>query len=297
MAAGIGSRYGGIKQIDAVGPSGEAVIDYSVFDALRSGFKKIVFVIRQEIEAPFKERIGDRMGKSADITYVLQELDALPAGVTVPSDRKKPWGTGHAVLCCKDVVKTPFAVINADDFYGRRSFATLARYLKDLKNTDGLKACAMVGFVLENTLSEHGFVSRGVCSVSAEGYLTDVTERTRIEPRGGVPAYTLDGATWVALPRDSIVSMNMWGFVPALFDELENRFVKFLHMSAAAGPGKEFYISDMIGTLTKEKIVAVKVLPTPEQWFGMTYREDVAVVKLQIGHMIENGIYPKKLWE
>lgn len=229
MAAGIGSRYGGLKQVDPIGPNGEIVIDYSIYDALRAGFGKVVFVIRREIEEIFRERIGRTVENRVETAYVLQDLSQFPAGFTMPAERKKPWGTGHAVLAAKNAVNEPFAAINADDFYGAQAFAILGEYLKRARDQAGVYDYSMVGYVLRNTLSEHGSVARGVCQVTPEGLLTGVQERTRIEKNeAGIIQYTENGTDWLPLPDESIVSMNMWGFTPSFFYELEARFPSFL---------------------------------------------------------------------
>lgn len=297
MAAGIGSRYGGMKQVDPIGPNGEIVIDYAVFDALRAGFGKVVFLIRRDIEEVFREKVGSTIEKHVETVYVFQELSNLPPGFHVPPDRKKPWGTGHAVLSCKDVVKEPFAVINADDFYGPGAFQALADYLRQARDpVNGPYDYSMAGYVLENTLSEHGTVSRGVCEVTANGYLAQVRERTKIQRFDDAVKYTENGEDWVALPANSIVSMNMWGFTPSFFTELERRFPHFLTENAANLSKAELYLPVVVNQLLDEGKAAVKVLPVHEKWFGVTYPEDRSSVQEAVRWLIRRGIYPETLW-
>jgi len=290
MAAGMGSRYGGLKQIDPVGPSGETIIDYSIYDALRAGFGKLVFVIRKDIEAPFKDTVGARFEKRLPVEYAFQELDKLPAGFTVPEGRTKPWGTTQAVLMAADVVREPFAVINADDFYGAESYRVLGEHLKS-----GSADSAMVGFILRNTLSDFGSVARGVCRVNGEGYLATVEELTSIE-RDGERAKNTDAAGKVtALNGDEAVSMNMWGFTPSIFGQLRDLFHSFLERS-----GKELKTESYIPTAVNELVAAgqarVKVLRSSDSWFGVTYREDRPRVVDSIGRLIAAGRYPARLW-
>lgn len=285
MAAGMGSRYGGLKQIDAVGPGGETIIDYSIHDALRTGFARLVFVIRHDLEASFREAIGRKFEKRVAVEYVFQELDALPPGFTVPTGRTKPWGTTHAILLAEEAVREPFAAINADDFYGRESFQVMA---------DFLRACggdyAMVGYTLRNTLSEHGSVSRGVCECDADGYLRAVTELAKIEKQGrGAQA---EGRT---LSGDELVSMNFWGFTPALFPQLRERFDEFLRRSGRELKS-ECYIPTTVNELVASGAARVKVLRTPASWFGVTYKEDKPRIAAGIRRLIARGDYPEKLW-
>lgn len=295
MAAGIGSRYGGLKQIDPIGPNGEIIIDYSIYDALKAGFGKIVFIIKKEIEEVFREKVGRRVEKIVDTAYVLQSITDIPPGFQVPAGRLKPWGTGHAVLSCKNEVSTPFAVINADDFYGRSSFQLLYDYLKSIKDSDEMYRYYMVGFNIENTLTEHGHVARGLCSVDANGYLRRIKEYTRIEKVGNLAKYTEDGINWVEIPRGSIVSMNIWGFTPSIFKELEARFPVFLEENKKNLLKAEYFLPDIVGSLLAEGRAEVKVLPTKESWYGVTYKEDKLQVREAINHFIENGIYPENL--
>lgn len=288
LAAGIGSRYGGLKQMDPVGPSGEFILDYSVYDALRAGFDKVVFVIRPDIEAPFRETLGERIGRHVEVAYVQQELSSLPPGYGVPPNRVKPWGTGHAVLAARDAVDGPFAVINADDFYGRESYEGLGRFLRD--SADDPSRYAMVGFILNNTLSEHGSVARGICSVDATGRLLNVVERVSIRR---------DGRRVVCdeqeLTGNEMASMNMWGFKPSLFDALARDFRSFL--DTRRGDLKaEFFIPTVVNDLLVQGSVSVTVLKTPCRWVGVTNREDKPMVVAAIRELIDAGVYPADLW-
>ncbi|MFA6292596.1 MAG: sugar phosphate nucleotidyltransferase [Victivallales bacterium] len=293
LAAGIGSRYGGLKQIDPVGPSGEIIIDYSIYDAIRAGFGKVVFVIRRDIEETFRECIGSRFESKIRTEYVFQELDRLPPGFKVPEGRQKPWGTGHAILMAKDSVKEPFAVINADDFYGRCGYELLA---KELSNPvpGPVAEYYMVGFKLENTLSEFGFVARGVCKTDSRGYLVDVVERTKIEKIEGGAKFTDEEGKTIKLAGNEIVSMNMWGFTASLFDHLEKHFVEFLGKNIG-NPKAEFFIPTVVGDLVKTGKAKVKALESKDQWFGVTYRDDKPVVVENIRRLISSGEYPGKL--
>jgi|SRR3989339_318108 len=295
MAAGIGSRYGGIKQIDPIGPSGEIIIDYSVYDALRNGFGKVVFVIRKSIEGAFRERVGKTIEKNIDTRYVFQELDRLPAGFTVPSGREKPWGTGHAILMSKSEVNEPFAVLNADDFYGAHAFQVLGEYLANAKDSRDKYDYCLVGYVLRNTLSDHGSVARGVCVANPEGNLVGIHERIKIQPFPDGVKYE-ENNVWHTVPADSPVSMNMWGFTPSLYSELEARFPAFLK-TLPDKPKAEFFIPEVVGALVRENKAVVKVLPTHEKWFGVTYREDKPVVEQAIRDLVAKGVYPAKLWK
>ena len=293
MAAGMGSRYGGLKQLDPMGPNGEIIMDYSIYDALEAGFGKVVFIIKKEIEEAFREAIGCRVEQKVETAYGYQDLDDLPEGVSRLEKRVKPWGTGHAVLSCKDYIDTPFAVINADDFYGRDSFQVLYDYLKDIDDVKSYNY-AMVGFILKNTLTEHGHVSRGVCQVNDQGYLEEIQERTKIQRfSDGVKFEEND--EWITIPEDSIVSMNMWGFTPSIFEELEAGFVRFLESYKDNIDKAEFFLPNLVGELVRENKAKVKVLTSSERWYGVTYREDKPVVKKAIEEMIKQGIYPDKL--
>lgn len=281
----MGSRYGGLKQIDPVGPSGETILDYSVFDALRAGFGRVVFVIRRDFEAVFREKIGAKYAGRIAVDYVFQSVDALPAGFAVPTGREKPWGTGHATWCAREALSEPFAVINADDFYGADSFRQLAGFLGKAKGA----SAAMVGFQLANTLSENGAVSRGVCQVAADGALLGVTEHTGILPTEVGCGKKLAGET--------IVSMNCWGFTPEIFPRLDERFRAFLAGALVESPLKaEFYLPGSVSDLIARKEAAVSVLPTTSSWFGVTYREDKPRVVAALTDLVQTGQYPQKLW-
>ena len=280
MAAGMGSRFGGLKQVAAVGPNGEAILDFSVYDAKKAGFTKIVFVIKHSIEKEFKETVGKRVEKVLPVEYVFQELDALPAGYAVPEGREKPWGTGHAILCCKDVVDTPFAVINADDFYGASAFTKIAEGL-----SSGDDYC-MVGFKLINTVTENGTVSRGVCSVK-NGYLLDVTEHTKIY---GDCTFDGEDGTKGELSPETVVSMNMWGFTPDIFEFLENDFVKFLDEKREV-PKSEFFLPSVVDSLIKNSTKKAKVLVADDKWYGVTYKEDLEFVVKAIKDLCDEGKY------
>jgi|SRR5271168_2924302 len=289
LAAGMGSRYGGLKQIDAVGPNGEAILDYSIHDALQAGFGKVVFVLRREIEQAFQETVAGRFEKRAAIEYVFQELDNLPPGFSVPRGRIKPWGTTHAVLAAADAIHEPFAVINADDFYGAESYRLLARHLQS-----GTDEYAMAGFVLRNTLSEFGGVARGVCTVGNDGYLQNVMEWTNIE-RDGLDAKATDEAGEVtALPGDSVVSMNMWGFTPGVFAYLGKEFERFLSANGS-DVRSECYLPNTVNALIADGNAKVRVLRSTDEWFGVTYREDRPRVAACIHRLVDAGRYPKSL--
>ena len=295
MAAGIGSRYGGMKQIDPVGPSGETIIDYALYDAIAAGFQKVIFVISRKIEGPFRAKIGSAIEKNVEVAYVYQQLDALPPGFDVPAGREKPWGTAHAVLCAKDQVDGPFAAINADDYYGRGAFQTLSDYLKTAEDTVDFYDYCMVGYVLSNTLTEHGHVARGVCSVDAEGYLEAVVERTKIQRFGDEVKYTEDGENWIEIDGGSVVSMNVWGFTPSFMAELDARFPVFLAENKADTKA-EYFVPSVVNDLIADGKARLKVLPTDERWFGVTYRQDKAKVAQAVSQKIAEGVYPSKLW-
>lgn len=293
LAAGMGSRFGGLKQVQPVGPSGELIIDYSVYDALRAGFSKVVAIIREENETDFREAIGDRLGRHIEVAYAYQRLDALPVGQVLPSDRTKPWGTGHAALAASGAVDTPCAVINADDFYGSGSFATLARFLDGVN--PAVSDFALVGFTLRRTLSEAGSVSRGICETDASGFLRTVTERTDIKGTSQGVFYEGGDGRMHPLSGDETVSMNMWGFTPAVFPQLEGRFARFLNQGRGLGNG-EFYLPEAINDLVDAGEARARVLSTDEDWFGVTYREDLEGSRKAILAKVEAGVYPEKLW-
>jgi UTP-glucose-1-phosphate uridylyltransferase len=286
----MGSRYGGLKQIDPVGPGGELIMDYSVYDAMRAGFGKLVFVIRRDLEAPFKETIGARFANRLPVEYVFQELDQLPPGFHVLGGRTKPWGTGQAILSAGDAIHEPFAAINADDFYGAHSFRMLGEHLGSGDND-----FAMVGFVLRNTLSQFGSVARGVCRADADGFLQTVTELTKIERDGGAARHTNAQGMVQQLNGDEIVSMNMWGFTPALFGHLREQFTAFLHASGQ-NEKTEFYIPTVVNALIQARQARCRVLRTADTWFGVTYREDRPNVVENIRALIARGDYPERLW-
>ena len=293
LAAGIGSRYGGLKQIEAVGPSGAIVIEYSVYDAIRAGFGKVVCVIRRDIEKDFRALISARFERHIPVEYVFQDMDDLPDGFSLPADRRKPWGTGHAVLACRDMVLEPFAVINADDFYGRCSYEALGGFLSGVRPESN--DFGMVGFTLRNTLSEHGHVARGVCEVDSRGLLKGVVERTNIERTGTGARYADQDGVWKELSGNEVVSMNMWGFTPAIFGQLRREFPSFLD-AHAGNPKAEFFLPTVVDGLVAAGKATVKVLSTPESWFGVTYPQDKAVVVEGIRSLVEKGMYPAKLW-
>lgn len=290
MAAGMGSRYGGLKQIDPVGPNGETIIDYSIYDALRAGFGKLVFVIRRDIATQFKEIIGARFEQRIAVEYVFQELDKLPPGFTVPNGRTKPWGTTHAILMAADAIREPFAAINADDFYGAQSFRLLARQL-----SSGSPDYAMVGFTLSNTLSDFGSVARGLCQVDDHGLLQTVTELTKIERDGHGAKNTDSSGKVVRLTGREPVSMNMWGFTPALFPQLQSYFKSFLERNSQDLKA-ECYIPSAVNHLITAGQARVKVLCTDDAWFGVTYREDRPQVVENIRRLIDRGDYPRQFW-
>jgi hypothetical protein len=290
LAAGMGSRYGGLKQIDPVGPAGETIIDYSIFDALRAGFGKLVFVIRRDIEVQFKEIVGARFEKRIAVEYVFQELDELPPEFSVPAGRTKPWGTAHAILMAADTVREPFAAINADDFYGAESYRLLAQHLQS-----GTADYAMVGFVLRNTLSDFGSVARGVCQVDPENYLQGVVELTKIERDGAGARDTNAAGDVITLTGDEAVSMNLWGFTPGVFPQLRQSFQEFLERYGW-DMKSEFYIPSAVNSLVVARKARVKVLRTNASWFGVTYREDRPRVVESIRQLVARGDYPEKLW-
>jgi UTP-glucose-1-phosphate uridylyltransferase len=286
LAAGMGSRYGGLKQIDAVGPSGETILDFSVYDASRAGFGQIVFVIRRDIEDAFRQSIGARFEQRVPVKYVFQEIDDLPPGFTVPAGRTKPWGTTQAVLAAAEVIHEPFAVINADDFYGQESFQSLSRHLQTESS-----GYAMIGFILRNTLSEFGSVARGISAVDENGYLASVVEVTGIERDSG----EIKAGGGIRLSGDEIVSMNMWGFTPRVFDQLRAYFESFLEANSL-DQRAECYLPNAVNSLIHSGESRVRVLPTSEAWFGVTYREDRPRVVESIGRLVSSGVYPKRLW-
>lgn len=294
MAAGMGSRFGGLKQMTPVDEEGHFIIDFSLYDAYQVGFRRVAFIIKREIEQTFRETIGARMEKWFHVDYVYQELDRLPEGFAVPEGRRKPWGTAHAVACCRGVVEGPFAVINSDDFYGRGAYEAIFRFLTE---SEAPHHYAMLGYQLRNTVTEFGSVARGVCHVQ-DGMLLDITERTKIFKRGQDAAYTEDGETFVPLSGDTQVSMNFWGFTPEILDEIWDAFPAFLAENLPVNPEKcEFYLPTFVGSRLAEGKVRVRVLPCMETWHGVTYKEDLDSVKSAIGQLKREGKYPARLWE
>lgn len=293
LAAGIGSRYGGLKQMDPIGPSGEFIVDYSVYDAIKAGFNHIVFVLRKEIEGVFNQTIGDRISSHVSVEYVFQEMFNIPEGYFLPVDRKKPWGTGHAVLMSSDVVDTPFAVINADDFYGRESYEALSRFMDE--TADDQSKYAMVGYKLEETLSDYGTVSRGICKVGQTSLLESIVERTGICRKDGQVQFEMDANQHGYLSGKELVSMNIWGFKPSVFPFLKAGFADFLRINAKNNTA-EYFLPTEINNLMTEKKISVKVLSTSSPWFGVTNPQDKPIVQTKIYSLIEQGVYPSKLW-
>jgi hypothetical protein len=297
LAAGIGSRYGGLKQIDPVGPCGEMIFDYSVYDALQAGLDKVVFVIAHTIEEAFRDRIGRTIVRQCDTEYIFQNLDDLPAGFELPAGRVKPWGTGHTTWCSRAKVHSPFAVINADNFYGRGAFGAIAATMgQPVPAAGGPFTFCLVSYRLGNTLTEFGHVARGVRIVSVEGFLTGGTEFTLIEGYQGGVRFTEDGSSWTDLPLDTIVSMIMWGFTLDLFNELGVRFPPFLDTNRQNILKAEFFLPNVVSGLVQEGKVRVKVLKTSEHWYGMTYAQDKEQVKSAVQELVHQGVYPEKLW-
>ena len=297
MAAGMGSRYGGLKQIDPIDEQGHIIMDFSIFDAKRAGFEKVVFIIKKENEADFREAIGKRIEKVMEVEYVFQDVQNIPAGFTVPEGRVKPWGTAHAVLSAIDVIDGPFAVINADDYYGKDAFQKIYDYLSTHKDDEKYRY-TMVGYELGNTLTENGHVSRGICSLNENNELVRVVERTHIEKKGDGAAYTEDeGASWHSLPVDSVVSMNMWGFGASFLQEVKQGFVSFLEENLVNNPMKcEYYLPTVVSNLLTDNRATVAVLTSADKWYGVTYKEDKPVVVAAIKNLKESGLYPEKLW-
>lgn len=298
MAAGMGSRYGGLKQIDPVDEEGHIIMDFSMFDAKRAGFEKVIFIIKRENEADFRAAVGDRMEKYMEVSYAFQEIDNIPDGCQVPEGRVKPWGTAHAVLSCIDQIDGPFAVINADDYYGQEAFRLIYDYLASHEDDDKYRY-TMVGYELGNTVTDNGHVARGVCDMNKEGELIAIHERTRIEKRDGGIAYTEDdGATWVSVPADTTVSMNMWGFTRSILDEIKAGFPAFLNEGLKKNPMKcEYFLPAVVSDLLGEDRATVAVLKSADKWYGVTYKEDKPVVMSAIKKMKEDGLYPAHLWE
>ena len=296
MAAGMGSRYGGLKQIDPVDDEGNKIIDFSIYDAILAGFEKVIFVIKEENEADFRAVVSDRIGDKIKIVYAYQKLENIPEGYKIPEGRVKPWGTAHAVLSAIDEVNGPFAVINSDDFYGREAFKLIYDYLLSHEDNDKYQY-AMVGYALKNTLTENGSVSRGVCELDDEEKLTDIVERTKIIKTENGAAYTEDGENYSDINPESIVSMNLWGFTKSFMGEISDRFECFIRDEVPANPLKaECYLPFVVDELLKENKAEVKVLKSKDRWFGVTYKEDKEMVKRSIADLKEKGVYPKNLF-
>lgn len=298
LAAGMGSRYGGLKQMDSVAGHGQSIIDYSIYDARRAGFEKVIFVIKRALEEDFRRLVGDRIARGIQVEYAFQELDDLPAGYAVPAGRKKPWGTTHAVLAARDLIRGPFAVINSDDYYGPEAFRLIYDFLSTQDEAAVPQRYAMVSYLLGNTVTDNGSVARGVCRVGEDGLLREVVEHTRIEKDGSDARSTLDGGeTWVPLPGSTPVSMNFWGFQRSFVDEGEARFPEFLDRILAENPEKgEFYLPLLVSRLIGEGKAQVQVLPSEDKWYGVTYREDKPGVVAALADMTARGLYPENLW-
>jgi UTP-glucose-1-phosphate uridylyltransferase len=294
MAAGMGSRYGGLKQIDPIGPNGELIIDYSIYDAVKAGFSKVVFIIKKENEAVFRELIGNKLENNIDVDYAFQSVDDVPNGNTY--GREKPWGTGHAVLCAKKLVNTPFAVINSDDFYGKAAFDGLQEHLSKAVDSDKYDY-SMMGFILENTLTDNGSVARGICEVNDNGFLKEINERTKIQKFGDTTKYEDEAGNWVDIKKGSFVSMNTWGFTTSIFNELEEKFPIFLENSKNNILKAEYFLPTVVDELIKAHKALVKVLPCSEKWYGVTYKEDKDTIVAAIKNMVDLGIYSNKLWK
>lgn len=295
LAAGIGSRYGSLKQLDRIGPSGETIIDYSIYDAIRAGFGKVVFVIKENIAKEFSEVFVEKLNGKIEVETAFQEIHKVPEGIQYSEERQKPWGTGHAVLMAAEKIHEPFAVINADDFYGRGAYQSLADFYKEWTPQKGNTYC-MVGYELGKTLSEHGSVSRGVCKADGCAFLLEVTERTKIERNPAGIEYLDETGKSFYLDKRTTVSMNFWGFTPSFFNFLETGFLEFLKNNVNS-PKAEFYIPGLVNDLLKRKEASVRILPCSDQWFGMTYREDRELVVSKIGELVKAGIYPVDLWK
>ncbi|MCE5230871.1 nucleotidyltransferase [bacterium] len=295
MAAGIGSRYGGLKQMDTFGPSGEYLIEYAIYDAIQAGFGKVVFIIRHWFEQDFKDLITSRFQHKIDVDFAFQEMEIVPEGVVIHEGRQKPWGTGHAIWIARNVVDGPFAVINADDFYGRKSYQIIGDFLRNCDG-NGTGKNASLGFVLRNTLTPHGSCARGICDVTPEGFMKGVVEHTKVEMRGRGAVSIDETGKQTELTGDEVTSMNIWGFEPSLFKHLEVYFREF--MATMTNPLKqEFYVTTEVDRILHEGLGTVKVLPTPETWFGVTYAADKPVVTQKLKELVEAGVYPKKLWD
>lgn len=297
MAAGMGSRYGGLKQMDPVGSNGELIIDFSLYDAWKAGFRKVIFIIKREMEEEFRAMIEPKAGKKLDVAFAFQELTDLPQGYNVPQNRIKPWGTGHAVLAARKEVDAPFAVINADDYYGAQAFQSMYDFLRNVQDDDKYRYC-MVGYLVENTLTENGHVARGICQADNQGYLQDITERTKIQRNNGVIQYTEDDQDWIDIAEGTLVSMNLWGFTLSMMKQLENRFPAFLETALKNNPLKgEYFLPFVVDELIEEGKATVKVLKSSDKWQGVTYKEDKQNVVLALQLLKDKGVYPQDLWE
>lgn len=298
MAAGMGSRYGGLKQIDPVGPDSEVILDYSVYDAMRAGFDEVIFIIKHAIEKDFKEVVGKRLEKQLKVHYAFQELDDLPEGYSVPEGRVKPWGTSHAIRAARDIIDGPFAVINADDYYGPEAFREIYNYLSSTRDDDKLRY-AMVGYFVKNTVTEAGSVARGVCQYDADNFLTTVVERTRLEKDGENARFTEDdGATWTEIPGDTLVSMNFWGFSKSILKAIEDGFPAFLDKTLVQNPMKgEYLLPTTVNMLLQAGKATVKVLYSRDKWYGVTYHDDRAGVAEAMKAKHASGLYPTPLWK
>ena len=298
MAAGMGSRYGGLKQIDPVDEQGHIIMDFSIFDAKRAGFEKVVFIIKKEIEEDFKESIGKRMEKVMDVAYAYQDLHNIPEGFEVPEGRVKPWGTAHAVLSAIDDIDGPFAVINADDYYGKDAFQEVYDYLSTHEDDDKYRY-TMVGYQLKNTVTDNGHVARGICEIDENGKLVSITERTKIQKFEDRIAFTEDdGQTWTDVDKDTLVSMNMWGFTRSILEEIKKEFPAFLEKGLKENPMKcEYFLPSVVSDLLAQDKATVEVLSSKDKWYGVTYKEDKPVVVAAIKKLKEEGSYPEKLWE
>ncbi len=298
LAAGMGSRYGGLKQIDPVGPNGEVIIDYSLYDAKKAGFEKVVFIIKREIEEDFREVIGRRAEKVMQVEYAFQELDQLPEGYALPEGRVKPWGTSHALLAAKALLNGPFAVINADDYYGPEAYEVMHRFLSGERARDDKQHYAMVGYLIENTVTDHGTVARGVCEADAEGYLSRVVERLKVaKTENGAQYSEDDGASWTPLPAGTLVSMNFWGFGESFLSLIEKAFPAFLDENLPLNPMKcEYLLPGSVDKLIRAGKADVKVLKSRDQWYGVTYKEDKPGVVAALAQKHAEGLYPSPLW-
>lgn len=297
MAAGMGSRYGGLKQIDPVDREGHIIMDFSIYDAKKAGFEKVVFIIKKENEKDFKDAVGRRIEKVMDTAYVYQELDSIPEGFAVPEGRVKPWGTAHAILCAAGEIDSPFAVINADDYYGRSAFEKIYQYLTTHEDDEKYRY-TMVGYRLINTVTDNGYVSRGVCALNEKNELVSVTERTRIEKRGSGVAYSEDGgSSWTEIDGNTLVSMNMWGFTESILEEIRSGFPAFLKKGLAENPMKcEYFLPSVVSDLLSAGKASVAVLESEDKWYGITYKEDKPAVTAAVQKLKDSGRYPERLW-